>query len=132
MGQMKGSGGFTLVEVLLSVVFLGLLATGVATVYSSGFQSLDEQADRMLLDSKLRSRMELLTATDFGSLGNGSEVVTVNGKNYTITWTVVFVDMDGDLTPETTAMQATVSVTGMSDRTLTTILVDNQAKVGKI
>ena len=130
--SIKRSGGFTLVEALLAAFFLGLLASAVSAAYFSGFQSLDEQADRMLLDSKLRSRMEVLISTDFGTLSDDSEVVNINGKNYTITWTVALVDLNGDSTPEPTAKQVTVSVSGLPDRSLTTILVDNEGKVGKI
>jgi len=124
--------GFTLIEVLLSVVFLGLLSIGVATVYSSGLQSLEEQADRMLLDGQLRSRMELLVATDFSDLNGASEVVTVRGTAYTIAWTVAPVDLDGDATPEAAAKQVTVSVSGVSNRSLTTILVNNQGGIGRL
>jgi Tfp pilus assembly protein PilE len=132
INTIKASNGFTLMEALLAVFFLGLLATAVSTVYSSGLQSLDEQADRMLLDSRLRSRMERLVGAEFSSLSDGSEVVTVRGRNYTLTWTVVNVDLDGDATPESTAKQVTVSVTGLPDRSLTTILVDNEGRIGKI
>ena len=130
--SIKTSGGFTLVEALLAAFFLGLLASAVSAAYFSGFQSLDEQADRILLDSKLRSRMEVLISTDFGTLSDDSEVVDINGKDYTITWTVVLVDLNGDSMPEPTAKQVTVSVSGLPDRSLTTILVDNEGKVGKI
>ena len=128
----KRSGGFTLVEALLSVAILGLLAATMGTVYSSANQSLAVQTDQMLLDSKLRSRMEYLMGTDFGALSNDSENVTINGNNYQIVWTVVLIDLDGDSTPEATAKQVTVSVTGMSGNSLTTIRVDNQDLVGKI
>ena len=101
--RIKTCNGFTLVEALFSVVLLGIMATAIAVPYISGFQSLDVQADLMLLDSKLRSRMEILVGTDFGSLGNGSEVVAVNGKNYTISWTAVSMDLDGDSNPEPNA-----------------------------
>ena len=124
--------GFTLIEVLLSVVFLGLLSVGVATVYSSGQQSLDEQADRMLLDGQLRSRMELLVATDFSALSGESEVVTVRGEDYTIAWTVALVDLDDESTPESDAKQVTVSLSGVSNRSLTTILVNNQGRMGRL
>ena len=124
--------GFTLVEVLISVALLGLMVTGIATLYASGLQSLSIQDDRMLLDSALRSRMEVLVGTNFGSLNNGSEVVTVNGQNYTINWNVVSMDLDGDSNPEPNAMQVTVSITELPDRSLTTILVDNEGSVGKI
>ena len=128
----KSPGGFTLVEALLSVALLGIMVTGIATLYVSGLQSLNTQDDRMLLDSALRSRMEVLVGTDFGSLGNGSEVVTVNGQNFTINWNVVSIDLDGDSHPEPNAMQATVSITELPDRFLTNILVDNEGSVGKI
>jgi len=124
--------GFTLVEALLSVALLGLMATGIATLYASGLQSLSTQDDRMLLDSALRSRMEVLVGTKFDALSDSSEVVTVNGQNYTIAWTVVNVDLDGDSTPEPNAKQVTVSITELPDRSLTTILVDNEGRVGKI
>ena len=130
--KIKTSSGFTLVEALFSVALLGVMATAIAVPYISGFQSLDVQADRMLLDCRLRSRMEVLVGTDFASLGDGSEVVAINGKNYTVSWTVVNLDLDGDLTPEPNAKQVTVSVTELPDRSLTTILVDNEGKVGKI
>ena len=129
---LRTTKGFTLVEALLSVALLGLMVTGIATLYVSGLQSLDGQDDRMLLDSELRSRMEVLVSTDFGSLSDDSEVVTVNGQNYTIAWTVVNVDLDGDATLEPNAVQVTVSITELPDRTLTTILVDNEGWVGKI
>ena len=132
LNLLKSAGGFTLIEAMLSVALLGLVAVGISAPYISGFQALNVQADRMLLDSSLRSQMEVLVGTDFGSLSAGSEVVTVRGQNYTITWTVGNVDLDGDATPESTARQVTVAVTELPDRSFTTILVDNEGGVGKI
>jgi hypothetical protein len=132
LNPLKSAGGFTLVEAMISVVLLGIVAVGISAPYISGFQALDVQADRMLLDSSLRGRIEVLVGTDFGLLSAGSEVVTVRGQNYTLTWTVGNVDLDGDLTPEPNARQVTVSVTELPDRSLTTILVDNEGRVGKI
>jgi len=128
----KRSDGFTLVEALLAVALLGILAATMGTVYSSANLSLAVQTDHMLLDSKLRSRMEYLMGTPFGALGNSSENVTINGNNYQIVWTVVPIDLDGDSNPEATARKVTVSVTGMSGNSLTTIRVDNEDNVGKI
>jgi prepilin-type N-terminal cleavage/methylation domain-containing protein len=124
--------GFTLVEVLLAVVFLALLATAFSTVYSSGFQTLDVQIDRMLLDSELRSRMEVLVGTGFDSLSNDSENVSVNGNSYTITWTVALADLNNDSIPEPSAKTVTVSISGMPERSLTTIMVDHEDRIGKI
>ena len=108
------------------------MVTGIATLYASGLQSLNTQDDRMLLDSALRSRMEVLVGTNFTALSAGSEVVNVNGQNYTINWNVVSIDLDGDSNPEPNAMQVTVSIAELPDRSLTTILVDNEGRVGKI
>jgi len=132
INPLKFADGFTLIEAMLSVALLALVAVGISAPYISGFQALDVQADRMLLDSSLRSRMEVLVGTEFSTLSNGWEVVTVRGQNYTITWTVANIDLDGDATPESTAKQVTVSITELPDRFLTTILVDNEGKVGKI
>ena len=119
-------------EAMISVVLLGLMASGFSLLYASGLNSLDEQADRMMLDSHLRSRMEILIAQQFAQVDNGSENVIVRGKNFTINWTVAPKDLNEDMTPESNAKEVTVSVAGMSDRSLTTILVDHGGKVGKL
>ena len=126
---LKTSGGFTLVEALLSVVILGLIAAGISAPYISGLQSLEVQADRMLLDSHLRGRMEALIGLPFDQIIPGTESVTVRGNNYTIEWTVTLEDLGGDPNPEANAKRITVSV---FDRTLITIVVDHEGKVGKI
>ncbi len=130
--KFKNSVGFTLVEVIFSVVLLGIISAGVAYPYAIGMKSINAKEDRMLLDSELRSRMEILISTDFGALSDSSEVVTINGQNYTITWTVVNMDMNGDAVPETNAKLVVVSVTEVPGRTLTTIIVDNEDKIGKL
>ncbi|GAX59223.1 type II secretory system protein G [Candidatus Scalindua japonica] len=130
--KLKASFGFTLVEVIFSVVILGLISAGVAYPYMIGMKSINAKEDRMLLDSALRSRMEILISTDFGALSDSSEVVNINGQNYTITWTVVNMDMDGDAVPETNAKLVVVSVTEVPGRSLTTIIVDNEGRIGKI
>ena len=91
----KMDTGFSLVEVLLSVVLLGLLASVIMYLYSSSYAVIDEEAIRMPLDGHLRSRMELLVGKAFAELSDGSEIVTVKGQNYTINWSVVPIDMDG-------------------------------------
>ncbi len=117
---------------MLAVVFLGLLGAAASTVYFSGHQSLDYQADRILLDGRLRSRMEVIISTDFGSLSSGSENVTINGNTYTIDWSVIAEDLDADTITEPSAKSITVSISGMPDRSLTTIIVDHENQVGKI
>jgi prepilin-type N-terminal cleavage/methylation domain-containing protein len=132
MKQIRTHRGFTLVEVVVAVVILGLMVSGISALYFSGFKSLDMEDDRMLLDSRLRGRMERVMGRDFGALSSGSDVVTVRGKNYTIDWTVAPIDLNGDATPEPNAVQLTVSVAGVPGASLTTIVVDHEGKVGKI
>lgn len=132
INSIKNCTGFTLVEVLLSIALLGLMVTGIGALYASGLQSLDRQDDHMLLDSRLRSRMEVLVGTNFGALSDDSEVITVNGQDYTIEWSVVPMDLDGDATPEPNAVKVTVSITELPNRSLTTILVDHEEKLGKV
>jgi type II secretory pathway component PulJ len=124
--------GFTLIEAVLSVALLSLVAVGISAPYISGFQALKIQADRILLDSNLRNRMETLVSTDFGSMGNGSEAITVKGQTYNITWTTAYVDLDGDLNPEPNALQLTATISELPERSLTVIVVNHEGKVNKI
>ena len=132
MKQIKECKGFTLVEVVLAVVILALMVSGISAMYFSGFQSLDMEDDSMILDSRLRGKMEQLVSVPFDGLTTGSEAVTVKGESYTIKWIVTLTDLDGDATLEPNAKKVTVLLAGKSDRTLTTILVDNEGSVGKI
>jgi prepilin-type N-terminal cleavage/methylation domain-containing protein len=132
MRAIRTCGGFTLVETMVSVVILGLIAMGISGPYLSGLQSLDVQAERMSLDSRLRGRMEVLVGMDFDSISSGSEVVTVRGKNYTLTWTVELVDMNDDSVPESDAKKVTVQVAELPERSLTTLIVNPQVALGKI
>ena len=126
------NSGFSLVEVLLSVVLLGLLASVIMYMNSSSYAVIDEEAIRIPLDGYLRSRMELLEGKAFADLSDGSEIVTVKGQSYTINWSVAPVDLDGDTILEPTAKQVTVSVAGSANHSLTSILIDHEGMVGKI
>jgi len=103
----------------------------LAGLFFTGLQSLALQTDQMLLDGVLRGRLETLIGTDFGSLTSDNETVTAGGESYTVTWTVVGADLDGDSVPEPDARRVTVSVTGI-ERSLTTLIVDHQGQVGKL
>jgi len=130
--RLPGAGGFTLVEVALSIIVLGLIAVAVSSAYSTGTRALDGQVDLVLLDSRLRSRMELLVSTDFDTLAGGSENVIVNGKEFTIDWLVSNIDLNADGIAELTAKQIMVSVAGLPNRSLTAIVVDTEGQFEKI
>ncbi len=126
------AGGFTLVEALFAVAIMGLLGIAVSALYASGAKSLDLVSDRALLDSHLRSHLELLISTDFGALGNGTEVITVNGNNYTIKWAVSLIDLDGDSNPEPNAKQIKLAVMEIPGLSLTTVVTTTEGRVQKI
>ena len=130
--RIKPGSGFTLVEVLLSVMLLGLLASAAMYMYSSAYTVIDKDSISMPLDGFLRSRMELLVGKAFAELSDGSENVTVRGQNYTINWSVAPVDLDGDTIPEPTAKQVNLSLAGSANHSLTIILIDHEGLVGKI
>lgn len=130
--QIKMRNGFTLIEALLAVALLALLTTVISAPFISGLWSLDVQAEHMLLDSHLRGQMEALVSQDFSMLCSGSDNATIGDQNYTISWTVVNVDLNGDLIPESNAVQVTVSIDELPERSMTTLVVNNEGRLGKI
>lgn len=121
------AAGFTLIEAILSIVLLGLTAAAVSGLYISGLQALDGRNTRVLVNSKLRSQMEFFVCEDFEDLEDDGYTVNINGKNYTLSTTVVPIDLDGDSNTEDDAVQITVSLAGQS---LTTIRVDGGGSLG--
>lgn len=128
-GGTRDNRGFTLVEALLSVVILGVMAAAIAGLYISGLRALQSRGHDQLVNSALRSQMEILLSQPFASLADGSQSVTIEDVSYTITYTVVAADMNGDTNPEPDAKQVTVS---LPDRSLVSIVVDTDGEVNKI
>jgi Tfp pilus assembly protein PilV len=124
-----GSCGFTLVEVAVSILFLGIMVMGISSLYFTAQRSLDDQQRLLPLDSRLRGRMEEIISRPFAAITDGSEAITIGGQNFTVTWSVTHPDLDGDTVVEATAKEITVSVEG---RSLTTLVIDNQGNIGKI
>jgi hypothetical protein len=73
--------------------------------------------------------MEWLLAQKIDQLAGGNDTLTIEGRNHSLTWTVVAVDLNGDGLAEPDALRITVACTG---RSLTTIVVDHGGAVGKI
>jgi len=119
----------TLLEAMLSIVLLGLTASGISALYVTGLQSLQESDTRMLLDGQLRSQMELLVAQPFETLqttGSGSSSVTVDSRTYTASWTATSYDVDGNGTADPTALLIVVTLEGSS---LSLLRVDGAERV---
>jgi prepilin-type N-terminal cleavage/methylation domain-containing protein len=121
--------GFTLVEVIFSILLLGIMVISITGVYFISMNALSSEDDLLPLDSRLRGRMEEVISRSFDAIVDGSDSVTINGRSHTITWTVTHPDLDGDAIPETMAKRVTVTT---GDRSLTTLVIDSQAAVGKI
>lgn len=129
MRERNAARGFTLVEALLAVAVVGLAAAALSDTFGSGLRSLGFQSSRQRLDSEMRSRMELLLAQPPATLTNGSSVVAVDGTNYTVSWQIQTIDLDGDTVAEPSARQVTVTAEG---RSLVVILADPMGQVSKI
>lgn len=126
---MSRKSGFTMVEVLLSIVILGFSTAAISEIYFAGFNAMEARVVGGQLDSAMRSRMERLLASKFDALSDGSEIITVEGESYTVAWTIANVDLNGDGVPETGAKQIAVTVGGNS---LVTIVTDSAGLTGKI
>ncbi len=127
-----GRDGFTLIEALLSIVLLALIASGVASLFASGLDAADSQAQRMLLDSALRSRMEAFLGLNYSQLRSLSLLISVDGQTYTMDVAVTSIDLDSDTIVESDAVQLTLSIVEEPACSLTTIIVDDGGAVRKI
>ena len=121
--------GFTLVEVIFSILLLGIMVVSITGVYVTASNSLGIEENLLPLDSRLRGRMEEIISRPFDAIVDGSDSVTINGQNHTITWTVTQPDLDGDALPESMAKKITVTT---GHRSLTTLVIDSQGALGKI
>ncbi|MBN1865943.1 hypothetical protein JW916_01505 [Candidatus Sumerlaeota bacterium] len=110
---------------------MAFAAIAMAGLYFAGLQASSAQTESAQIDSLLRSRMEYLLSEkiDSPNLADGNEEVTIDGKTYTVSWTVVGVDLDDDGQVETDAKRIEVSVAG---RSATTLVVDTGETLGKI
>lgn len=127
--RFRGNDRFTLIEVIVSLVLLAGALAVMAGLYTAGIRALNYQAQRTALDSALRSQMEILISKDQSVLADGSDTVTLDGEDFTVTWTVSDVNMDGDTGTDDGVKD--VSVT-LEDVTLTTRVVSHGGAVGKI
>ena len=113
----------------MAVVIFALMAGVLASLYAAGLQNLAARDDGVVLDSALRSQMEILLSEKFSEVSSGTSTVSVRGTDYTMTWTVTGFDVDGDANLEPDAKQLTVS---LANRSLTTLYVDHAGALGTL
>ncbi len=143
----RNRSGFTLIEVMVCIVLLGLSTAAICGVYASGLQAKSIQADTNIIDSILRSRMDYLLATHYDQLVTGTKDFVFDGVTYSVSWTVKemsLADLTGsvvvekDVVPETfgavdgTAVTAKIIVLTVEGVQMSTIVTDHQGALFKI
>jgi hypothetical protein len=123
------SKGFALVELVFSVLLLGIMVVSVAGIYCSTLQALHAEKGVLPLDIRLRGRLEEVVSRSFDAIVDGSDTVTIDGKRHTITWKVTHPDLDGDTISDPLVKEVTVTTGG---RSLSTLVVDSESLVDKI
>lgn len=121
--------GFTLVEVIFSILLLGIMVVSITGAYFVSMNAFSAEEDLCTMDSRLQDRMDEIISRSFDAIVDGSDSLTINGQSHIITWTVIQPDLDGDAIPDTMAKRVTVTI---GDQSLTTLVIDSQAAVGKI
>ena len=122
--------GFTLVESLISIMILGIAATGISVLFNSGLMALNQGEEVLLYESALRSQMESLISRPFQEVlteASGSQNYVIQGVTYTVQWTAVNHDLNGDGLIEPDAMLVQASLDG---RLVSVILVDDGGRLG--
>lgn len=94
-----------------------------------GLQTIGVQQSDFVIDSCLRSQMEYLLAEEFAELTTGSDTVSIGGQDYSRTWTISAVDLDGDTIAENDAVTIVVEMAG---HTLSMLRVDAAGQVRPI
>ncbi len=119
---------FTLIEALLAVAALAMLAAALATLYASGFRSIEVQMEEGALCTVLRSQMEAVMATPFDKLADGVASVTVMAQTEERIVTLSPVDLDADGEAESDAVRVTIELAG---RRLSVLRIDHHDRMAK-
>jgi type II secretory pathway pseudopilin PulG len=120
----KKSKGFSLVEVLLLVVVLGIVGAAAGRALQVIAKVPDQTDQNFQLETRLISKMEQVRSLGFDAVTVGnpnttlSDTVTVSGKNYPRIVVVALADGDGNAAADATLKQITVTCAGRSVSTL--------------
>lgn len=104
--QLRAKAGFTLVETLVSLALLLMFFASTAAIFGVVTNIVGEARVRTVATSLAEEKLEVvrnLSYADIGTIGgipNGalpqSEVVTINGQDFTVETTVIYIDDDFD------------------------------------
>ncbi len=82
----KNSRGFTLLEILVSIVLLGLGVAALASLQVSNIKNTGFNKNASIATGLAQKRVETLKNSDFDTIASNSEGVTEQGM--TVSWTV--------------------------------------------
>ena len=85
---MKSEKGFTLLEVMISLLILATVLLGVAALTTASVKVNSNANYLTLAYQTVQADLEKLRRLPWGSIANGSRTVTYKGVVFTSTWTV--------------------------------------------
>ncbi len=96
MSMRKPDAGFTLIEVLVSIVLIGVALLAVAPMFVYAIRSTASSADLGSAGAKAIERMEQLRAATFASIAAGGSLTSnatsfydTSDPDFVVRWTVV-------------------------------------------
>lgn len=117
----KRSRGFSLVEVMVAITFLGIGLLAIAQLVPMGLATITQARVRTNAVQAAQQRMDSLRAADFSSGTLAPGVYTETVGNYTLQWTIT----DNDPVPGSKRVDLVASwqnLTGTKTAKLTTYL----------
>ncbi len=121
-----GQRGFTLIEALLSTMIISVSVMAVSAAFYGGFENLRDEGRLLEKVNHATGKMDELIATEFSSIANGSDLVTVGGEQIQRQWQATPADVDGNPGVE---QDARIVVVRVDDIKFTTIVVDSAGQV---
>lgn len=86
--QRHPSRGFTFVELLVALVIIAVGVAGLVALQRTFIQSSSRAAERTAALEMAQQRLETLRFTPYADIVGGSENVSLDGKDYALSWTV--------------------------------------------
>ncbi|WP_164742370.1 prepilin-type N-terminal cleavage/methylation domain-containing protein [Pseudidiomarina mangrovi] len=80
--------GFTFVELLVALVIIAVGVAGLVALQRTFIQSSSRAAERTAALEIAQQRLETLRFTPYADITGGSETLSRDGKDYSMTWTV--------------------------------------------